>query len=198
MKILGITGPSGAGKTTITEILKNTYNSYIINADKVARILSNDNQTEYFKEIVNLFGNEIVKDDDGQLDRKMIANKIYNDNQKRENLNELTFKYVVEEIHRLIENAKKLEFDYIVIDAPLLYEAKLEKKCDYVIAVIANYKEKIFRICQRDGISKETARQRLEIQKSNDFFEKNADFVIYNDTSLEKLENSLKEIIERI
>ena len=79
-----------------------------------------------------------------------------------------------------------------------MYEAKLENICDYVIAILADENEKIFRICERDCLSEEQAEKRLEIQNSNEFFEKNADFVIYNNTSMEKLENSLKEIIERI
>lgn len=81
---------------------------------------------------------------------------------------------------------------------PLLYEARMEKICDSVIAVVAEDKEKVLRICARDNITEELARQRLEIQNNNEFFAKKADFVIHNDGTIENLEKSLKEIMERI
>lgn len=197
MKVLGITGPSGAGKTTITNILRNNYKAYTIDADEVAKRLSNNNQTEYFLQMVNLFGNDVVKED-GNLDRKKVASMIYNNEEKRNSLNKLTFQYVVDEITNQIEEERKQNYDYIGIDVPLLYEAKMEKLCDCVIAVVAEDDEKIARICKRDNISPQLAKQRLEIQNNNEFFVKKANFVIYNDGSMERLENSLKEIIEKI
>lgn len=197
MKILGITGPSGAGKTTLTNILRNNYKAYTIDADEVAKKLSNNNQTEYFRQMVKLFGNDVVKED-GNLDRKRVATIIYNNEEKRNSLNKLTFQYVVDEITDQIKEVRKQDYDYIGIDVPLLYEAKMEKICDCVIAVVAEDNEKITRICKRDNISPELAKQRLEIQKDNEFFAQKANFVIYNDGSIEKLEKSLKEIIEKI
>lgn len=197
MKIIGITGPSGSGKTTLSKILIEKYNSAIIDADAVAKKLSNDITTEYYKKIVELFGKESLQENK-QLNRKKIATIIYNDKEKKENLDKLTFKYVVEDINKQIEKYKKLDFEYLGIDVPLLYEAKMEIICDYVIAVIAEDKEKILRICKRDNISEELAQKRLEIQNNNEFFIKKADFVIHNNGSIEKLENSFEEIINKI
>lgn len=197
MKIIGITGPSGAGKTTLTKILCENYNSYTIDADQVAKALSNDNKSEYFKKIVNLFGKEILKED-GKLNRKKIATIIYNDKDKRKALNKLTFEYVVNAINDKISEIKPNDYDYIGIDVPLLYEAKMEMLCDIVIAVVAEDEEKISRICKRDNISRELVLQRLKIQNSNEFFAKKADFVVHNSGSLTDLEKSLKEIIEKI
>lgn len=197
MKILGITGPSGSGKTTLCSLIQKNYNAFIIDADNVAKGLSSNTETEYFKEMVNLFGNEVLKND-GSLNRKEIARIIYNDNEKRKKLNLLTFKYVVDDIGKQIKDVQDSNYSYIAIDVPLLYEAKMEKICDKVIAVIAEDKEKILRICMRDNISEELARQRLHIQNDNEFFVKKADFVIHNDGTIDKLEKSLKEIIEKI
>ena len=197
MKVIGITGPSGAGKTTLTSILKENYNTYSIDADEVARKLSSDNKTEYFKEMVKLFGKEVVNTDKS-LDRKKIASIIYNNQEKRRKLNKLTFYYVVNNINKQIEKETTNDYQFIAIDVPLLYEAKMEKICDIVIAVVAEDEEKILRICKRDNISKEIAKKRLEIQNNNEFFVKKADFVIHNDGSIENLEKSLKEIIEKL
>ena len=197
MKVIGITGPSGAGKTTLSTILKSNYSSFIIDADEVARKLSNDSKTKYFEKMVNLFGKKILKDD-GKLNRKEIARTIYKNKEKRRALNRLTFKYVVDDINEQIKEAEKQDYKYIGIDVPLLYEAKMERICDYVIAVVAEDQKKINRICQRDNITEELAKERLKIQNDNEFFVKKADFVIHNDGTLEKLETSLKEIIDKI
>lgn len=197
MKVLGITGPSGSGKTTLCSLIEKNYNAFIIDADKVAKALNSNPETEYFKQMVNLFGNEILKQD-GSLDRKEVAKIIYNNHDKRKALNALTFKYVVDDINKQIDSLQNSNYDYVAIDVPLLYEAKMEKICDKVVAVVAEDKEKILRICMRDNIGEELARQRLKIQNNNEFFVKKADFVIRNEGTIDNLEKSLKEIIEEI
>lgn len=71
MKIIGITGPSGSGKTTLSKILTDSYNAIIIDADAVAKKLSNDITTEYYKEIVKLFGEGALQENN-QLNRKKL------------------------------------------------------------------------------------------------------------------------------
>lgn len=197
MKILGITGPSGSGKTTLCSLIQKNYDAFIIDADNVAKSLSSNTETEYFRKMVNLFGNEVLRPD-GNLNRKEVAKIIYNDNEKRKALNLLTFKYVVYDIEKQIRDVQSSNYKYIAIDVPLLYEAKMENICDKVIAVVAEDKEKVLRICMRDNIDEKLARQRLQIQNNNEFFVKKADFVIHNDGTIDKLEKSLKEIIEKI
>lgn len=155
MKIIGITGSSGAGKTTICGILNKKYSAYIIDADEIARKLSKKGSM-YLDSIVEYFGTDIL-DNSGELKRKELADIIYNDDEKRERLNNITFMYVVKEIKNNINKLKDKEL--IVIDAPLLFESNLDKICDIVIGVIASKEDKIKRICNRDNISEETARK---------------------------------------
>lgn len=196
MKIIGITGPSGSGKTTLCSMLERDYNAKIINTDKIARSLSMDTSTEYFKEMAKLF--EEALNDDGSLNRAMVAEIIFANDDKREALNRLTFKYVAIEMFKQLESFKNENADIIAIDIPLLYEAKMEDMCDIVIAVIAKDEEKIARICKRDGTTEEVAMKRLGIQNDNEFFLDKADYVINNDKSISNLENSLKEIMDKI
>ena len=190
MKIIGITGSSGAGKTTICKILKQKYKAFIIDADEIAKQLSKKG-TMYLNAIIQYFGKNIV-DSNGELKRKDLANEIYQNDEKRKKLNELTFNYVVKEIK---ERIQKLQTeDLIIIDAPLLFEAELDKICDLVIGVIAKEQEKIERICNRDNINKETAKKRLNIQKDNEYIKEKSDYIIYNESSIEKLEEEIDKL----
>lgn len=190
MKIIGITGSSGAGKTTICGILKRKYAAYIIDADEIARKMSKKGSM-YLGAIVEYFGAEIL-DASGELNRKELANLIYNNNDKREGLNKITFMYVVKEIKDNINKLK--DKDLIVIDAPLLFESNLDKVCDVVIGVIAKEEEKIERICNRDNITEDIAKKRLDIQKSNEYIKERADYIIYNNDSIEKLEEEIQKV----
>ncbi len=81
-----------------------------------------------------------------------------------------------------------------MIDAPLLFESKLDQICDFVIGIMAKEEEKIERICKRDGISKEMAKKRLNIQMNEEELKKRADYVIINDGNMENLEKELEKV----
>ena len=189
MKIIGVTGSSGAGKDTLCEILENKYNAEIVDEDKIAKELSKKG-TMYLKSIVDCFGSKIVNRQ-GELNRKKLASIIFEDEKKREELNKLTFIYVVDEIKRRISKLKK---DIIVVNAPLLFESNLNQICDFVIAIIADRDIQIERIMKRDNLTKEAAEKRLNMQNSNEYFEENADYIIHNKESLKDLEKQLKRI----
>lgn len=187
--IIGITGSSGSGKSTVCSILQKKYNAKIIDADKIAKQLSQNNK-EYLADIVNQFGKEIILEN-GMLNRPKLADIIYNNEEKRELLNKCTFKYIKAEIQKEIGKYK----DIIVIDAPLLFEAGLEKNCDRTIAVISDNKElQIKRIMKRDNIERKVAIDRLNAQKQNEFYMKNCDYVIKNNENIEDLNNQIDTI----
>ena len=190
MKIIGVTGSSGAGKTKVCEYLANQYKCEIIDADKVAKQLSKKGSI-YVNKIIDHFGEDIVYKN-GALNRKKLANIIYRDNEKREKLNQCTFEYIVQEIKEKISHVTDKQM--IVIDAPLLYESGLDSICDTVIAVLGNKQEQIERICVRDGISEEEAESRIAIQNDNDFFKENADIIIDNTGTIEQLKEQIQKL----
>ena len=142
MKIIGITGSSGSGKTALSKILSEKEFAKVIDADKVARELSSVPGTEYLNSIKETFGNDVFLDD-GNLNRKKLASKIYNDASACEALNKLTFKFVVDEIIRRLEELKTQKVECVAIDAPLLFESNLDKYCDYIISLIVDEQTKI-------------------------------------------------------
>jgi len=189
MKIIGVTGSSGAGKNVVCEIIEKNYEAEIIDADKIAKQLSKKG-TMYLNSIVERFGTGIVNKK-GELNRKKLADIIFEDDTKREQLNELTFVYVVDAIQKKITTIKK---KVIVINAPLLFESNLDKVCDFVIAVVADKKIQVERIQNRDGLKEEEAEKRINAQNSNEFFEENADYIVKNNGDLEELEKQILKI----
>ncbi len=175
MKIIGITGSSGSGKSTVTQILEKELKAKSINADEVVKQMQTQS-SKYFEKIVELFGKEIIQEN-GSLNRKRLAQIIFQDKAQKEKLDKLTYTYVVKEIKKQVNNTQG---DYVIIDAPLLIESKLNEICNAVIAVISNKEEQITRICNRDNIEKDDAKLRIEAQKDNEFYKKNADYVVEN------------------
>ena len=190
MKIIGLTGNSGAGKSTVCEILKKKYQVAVIDADQVAKQLTQETSA-YLEDIVKQFGDEIINEE-GKLNRKRLADLIYNNHQKREALNQITFIHVVEEIKRQIEAIKKEKV--VVIDAPLLFESGLDKLCDATIGVFARSTTKLERICRRDKIDETTAKKRIAIQLQDEYLKQQVDYIIQNDSTVEQLEEKIKNL----
>lgn len=184
MKIIGITGNSGSGKSTISKLISKNYEAKIIDADKIAKEMTKNNG-EYLQAIRQAFGNDVIKNN--ELDRKKLADIVFLNRAEKEKLDGLTFEYVGEEIKKELEANQNLDYQYIILDVPLLFESKLDKLCDYTIGVIAPKTEKIKRICKRDKLSKEKALQRLNSQPNDEFFTKNCNTVINNENKEETI-----------
>lgn len=192
MKIIGITGNSGSGKSFISEILLNKYKCVaIIDADRIAREMSNIN-TLYYKEIVKRFGKDILKEN-LEINRKILARIIFNNDEKRKELNSITFKYVVDKIKDEIKlNSDK---NIIIIDAPLLFESGLDKICDITLGVISEESIKIDRICKRDNLSVREAKDRLRVQLKDEVLREKCNYIIENNGDVDCLNTQLKEIV---
>ena len=194
--IIGITGSSGAGKSTICDILKDEYKVKIINADKIAKKLFKKG-TNYIIDIIEKFGKDIV-DEEGELRRKKLAEIIYTDSEKRKELNECTFKYIRKEIERQIKKEKNSNNNNtIIIDAPLLFECDLDKICDKVIGIISKKELQIERVVARDNIDYDQAEKRINAQATNEFYKDKCDDIIENNNDVFKLERKIKEIANK-
>lgn len=186
--VIGITGSSGAGKSTICEILEIKYNVKVLNADKIARRLSKKG-TNYTNDIVEKFGNNIL-DEDGELKRGRLAEIIYNDAEKRKELNNCTFKYIREEIEKEIKDDDTI----YIIDAPLLFECELDKICDKIIGVISRKELQLDRIVARDNIDYESAEKRLQAQEENEFYIQRCDRIIENNNDFAHIAQEVEEL----
>ena len=186
MKIIGITGGSGAGKTTVTKYLKKC-GAEIIDADITAREVVEKGKPA-LKKIEQEWKDVVVN---GVLDRRALANIVFNDSHALHKLNTITHKYIIDEIKKGI---KLSNAEIFVIDAIALFESGLAELCDITVCVIADKETRIKRIMARDELTKSEAMDRINAQKNDDFYKENADFTIYNNDN----ESNLEEIIERI
>lgn len=184
------------GKSTVCKIITQISNAKIIDADEIAKSLDFLG-SEYVNKISKLFGQDVLNDR-GSLNRKKLGDFIYTNLPNKLALDKITFQYVGSEFEKRLEVLRSEKLDFIVLDVPLLFESELNKLCDFVISVIANTELKIKRIQTRDNIAETIARQRLSIQKDDNFFSQNSDFVIENNGDKELIKKSLERILNNI
>ena len=193
MRVMGLTGGIGTGKSTASEYLRKQGFS-IIDADRISREIVEPG-TLLLKELEKNFGSGIIKDD-GTLDRKALAAIVFSDKEKKSRLDGLMHGHILDEIERKISESQSGEGRGIIVDAPLLFETGLEKKCDQVWLITADEKLRILRVCERDGMYPEEVRARIQNQMSDEEKKERAHRIVDNSGSKEALLAQLAELIE--
>ncbi len=195
MKITGLTGQSGAGKTFVGKELEKA-GFIIINADSIAgEVMQRDSPC--LRETVSYFGAEILNDDK-TLDRKKLADIVFSDSDKLHALNEISYKYINMKVTALLEKYRENGEKYVIIDAPTLFEAGEDKMCGVIVSVVADENIRLRRIMKRDKISEESARKRFASQHTEEFFRENSDIIIENNSTEYELKNQIKETAEKL
>jgi dephospho-CoA kinase len=195
MLIIGVTGPSGAGKGAVSEYLNTKYGFKIIDADAIYHgIISVP--SDCVNEIAEHFGKKILNEVGG-VDRKALSRFVFGNENKDKLLllNKITHKYVISKINDLINLFSNDGVDVCIIDAPLLIEAGVDEICDYVIAVVADKSIRAERIAKRDGIDKEAALLRINSQKPNSFYAEKSDCLLHNDLDKNTLGNFVDQFL---
>ncbi len=177
MKIIGLTGLTGAGKSTVAQKLM-IYGCYHIDADKVAKDVIN-NSEDVKNKLKERFGDDVVNAD-GTTNRSLLATRAFANEESTNALNEITHPAVTKEIKRIIEEKKNDGAPAVIIDAIALFESGEDALCDFTVAVVAPMDIRLKRIMARDNITEEKALERINAQKDESFFTKRADFVLWN------------------
>ena len=191
--IIGLTGPTGSGKTTVCDVaLKLGFT--VINCDDLAHELTSSG--EPLSALVDEFGDKILNSD-GSLNRKMLAEAAFSDKNSTERLNNTVLPFVVAELKNIISKNRGKN---ILLDAPTLYESGADSLCDKVIAVIADKSVRIERIIKRDKLSTFMALLRISAGKPDEFYQSKADIILENNDSAKQLsslaENLFKELLK--
>ena len=195
MKIIGLTGQSGAGKGTVAKILAENGIPHI-DCDKIYHSMLKA-EGECTKALIERFGKEILSED-GSVNRKKLANKVFLCDDKEKNLadlNAITHSTVLKKCRELISEYKDQGKIAAAVDAPTLFESGFDKECDIILSVIAPIEIRLIRIMKRDELSREQALARFSAQKSEEFFIENSDYVIKNEHDEKELKNAVLKFI---
>ncbi len=196
MKIIGITGGIGSGKTTFSNLLSKEYNIPVIDADTLARSVVSLN-SEGLKEIVKAFSEDILFCDK-TLNRSKLGGIVFKDRKKLEILNNIVHPLVKKEFLKEVENLKKEGHSYVIYDCPLLIEEDLISSVDITILVHSDLESRINRILLRDNITKEEASLKISSQMDLDDKISFCDIVVYNNGDIKNMLFSLNPVMEKI
>ena len=186
--IIGVTGGIGSGKSTFSDMLVEEFKDHgisivMIDSDKIARQAFN---RRYINQMIrDNFGDNIIED--GEISRSAVAEIIFNDDEKREQLNNIMHPYIIHKQRQMIYDILKENKDTVIIlNSPLLIETSNHKFVDEVLVVIAGY-DQADRIMKRDDSRYDMAMKQIESQLSDDDKIEYADIVIYNRGDLTEL-----------
>lgn len=188
--IIGLTGQTGAGKTTAADMLRK-FGYGIVDADRTAARVT-EKGSPVLEALASNFGQDI-KRADGTLDRKLLAERAFADEKHTKLLNDITHPEIVRLIMKKVEGKFRYGFEGVVIDAPQLFESGLSSECSLIISVTAPESVRLKRIMERDGMTEEDAEKRMHAQLSEDFFKEHSDIIIINDGSTEYLHEQMTQ-----
>ncbi len=184
MKIIGITGGIGSGKSAVLNILKDIEGVYTIEADKLAHSMFQPGE-EVYKLVVQAFGSEILAED-GNIDRKILGSMVMQDEGNLKLLNSIVHPRVKDYIRNDIED-KSNKYDYYAIEAALLIQDGYREICDQIWYVRADRAVRIERLIKYRGFTEDRAVQYMNNQPEEEYYINNCDLVIDNSGNVEDL-----------
>ena len=188
MKVLGVTGGLGSGKTTVCKIFKTLGVPYF-SSDEVSKSILFSTNVQ--KEVVNLFGDTVIKN--GLLDRKKLARLIFSDEAALESLNQLLHPKVAYAFNKWKD---KQQGSFVIKEAAILFESGAYKSCDYVLNIYCSEKERIKRVLFRDDRSESEIKAIMSRQWTDLQRKEKSDF--YIDNEVEKLIPQVKAIFDKL
>ncbi|MDY5437299.1 dephospho-CoA kinase [Peptostreptococcus porci] len=193
MLVLGLTGNIGCGKSTVSSRFKE-FGIDVIDADLLTREIYKhldviEELREVFPDAIRIVGNQMT------VDRKILGKLVFNDSKKLKQLNSITHKKINELIDNRIETSCS---DIVVVDAALLFETGMQGKFDKVITVYCDERVQLERVIQRDNLSCEDAKKRIDSQLSQNVKVSKSDFSIDNSGGIDELNKSIENLMEQI
>jgi len=195
MKIIGLTGGIATGKSTVAKMFSEAKIP-LIDTDLIAKELLNKNLNGY-QEVVEYFTEDILYNNK-EINRKKLARIIYTNSKKREKLNSILHPKVKDTVLSEISRYNNLNYEIVVVDVPLLYESGFDSIVDDVIVVFTTKQLQMERLIDRDQITTEYAK--LKIDAQTDIEEKvgRATYVIDNSSSILETKKQFNKILKEI
>ena len=204
MKVIGLTGGIGTGKSTAAEYLKAKGFAHI-DADQIGRNMTADH-SPILKTLNDLFGpagpfgkaGVEILEAPGVLDRKAMADVVFSNPESRDKFNEIMFAAIIAEIKRQIAFYDREGCAYALVDAPLLFESGADTLCDAVILITADLEKRIERVQLRDNLTREEILSRIRNQMEDAEKAQRADYVVDNSGALRDLFDALDRVFVSI
>ena len=187
--VVGLTGPTGAGKSSITEVAKN-LGFKVIDCDALARVVV-EKGSDGLADIVKVFGGGVLNSD-GTLNRKELAALAFSSSEKTELLNQTLLPHIV----KLIKS--QIDVPLVLLDAPTLFESGADSLCNEVIVVLCDKKTRKKRIMERDGIDESAAELRIKAGKDDNFYIERSNNIVYNDCELSVLNLKIQKLLNKL
>ena len=191
VKLIGLTGQSGAGKSTAAELFEENGMT-VINADAlVAEIY--ESSPACLKSVAASFGADIINPD-GTLNRKLLARRAFESKDNTALLGAIVHPFVIAETLKILKTLS----GPVVFDAPQLFESNMDAVCDVIVSVTADEGVRAGRIIERDGLTREQARERISAQHSEEFFRSHSDYILENNGNIARFKAQTSALIEKI
>ena len=193
---IGLTGGIGSGKSEVSKFFQ-AWGAYIFDADREAKhIMDKDKSAQ--KEIVKEFGSDVI-DANQNIDKQKLARIAFQDEFHQLALNSIIHPYVFKKIDSTFDEIQqKNNHNCFVVDAALIYESGADTHMDYVIVITSLLRYRTERVMARNNITREDFLKRVSLQWSDEDKEHMADYVIQNNSDLNKLKKESKKIFDLI
>ncbi|MCL2538900.1 MAG: dephospho-CoA kinase [Oscillospiraceae bacterium] len=188
-----LTGKSGVGKSLAAEYLS-AKGVRVIDGDVLAREAVAPN-SKCLSMLAARFGEDIILED-GALDRKKLARICFSDEERKKQLDSVIHPFILSLLEDRMDKLRAAGFSYCVVQAPALLESGLDRICDRIVLITAERKTQLERIIERDGLTEEEAKMRLDAQTDEQTISLIADHIIENRGSKEEFFKKLDELVD--
>lgn len=193
MHVVGLTGPTGSGKSEVTA-LWTARGIPVVDTDRLAREVVEPGEP-CLAELVAAFSPAILQAD-GRLNRRALAARAFAAPESAARLSAITHPYIIARSRAILKALAAANEPLAVVDAPLLFESGMDALCDETVAIVAPEDTRRARIMRRDGLTAEQAAQRMAAQQPNAYYASRADRVMQNDGSLAALQAQAAALAE--
>ena len=189
MKVVGVTGGIGSGKSSLCRMLE-SFGARVFYADEEAKRLMNEDP-DLRRRLEDAFGPETFGDD-GRIDREYLARRIFSDPEARRRMNSIVHPAVREAFEEFADRARREGVQVVVREAALITGS--EEELDEVVVVEAPESVRVRRVAGRDDVDASAVRSRMDAQPSRHEFREVADRIVVNDGSLDDLEREARRL----
>ncbi|WP_206458034.1 dephospho-CoA kinase [Anaerovorax sp. IOR16] len=192
MKVIGLTGGIGSGKSTVSRYLREK-GIVVLDADEIAREIVLPG-SDTLNELTDFFGKEILLED-GSLNRKKLGSIVFSDSVKKLKLDRIMHGKIIEQIQKSLQKEREQGVPYVMIDAPLLLETGMDKIVDQVWLVEMKDELRIDRVMKRDKLSEEEVKARILQQMNAEEKRKKSHVIIDNSSNLANLYAKVDQLL---